>query len=100
MANMAYRNMTKQGLLNRAMELVTFWDQADNQKDLNVIRYTAIRSEAERYLHAKYRRKPCNKALDNLVKDIYKELVQKPRLNIDNEWVDIIVFDKQPSVFL
>ena len=93
---MDYKKMNLQDLADRVVDAINTLDRSASD-DMNLLTYTVIRSEAENYLKAKNKKKPGNKDIMRTVKNVYKKLMNQPNVNIDAQWVEIAVFNKQPT---
>ena len=98
LTNEDYKNMSRSGLYKRASQIVNMLNNAGQKADvggnINMIIYTSLRSEGEKYIRNKKELEPSQRQIERLVKTIYKNLVKQKDIPLDVDWIREVVFQE------
>ena len=93
-----YKNMSRSGLYKRASQIVNMLNDAGQKAgiggNINMIIYTSLRSEGEKYIRNKNEVEPSQRQIERLVKTIYKNLVKQKDIPLDVDWIREVVFQE------
>ena len=97
-----YKNMSRSGLYKRASQIVNMLNDAGQKAgiggNINMIIYTSLRSEGEKYIRNKNEVEPSQRQIERLVKTIYKNLMKQEDIKLDVEWIKSVVFKEKETI--